>query len=498
MFWKLALGIFIWWFITFLIVRPYLQLRKLRNKGGNTYFFPLIGGLLLVGKSEREYRDSWGGVKKLIKDKPNTRFFASNMGPSIMMTLIDPNLIKLAISNSDKYAIAPNIKIFKILMPSSLFALEGTAWKNRRKLISEAFHYEILQQMIPHVRNTTLDFVKEWKKTSAEINILQEYEKLTGEIVGRIFFGNHFNDQYIEGVPVSQYLAQALVELMAQFYSPIFQVFGWKGVTWGLSSSHRNLLRKIRLIREFSAKIIRKRKAEPSSQPKDLLQILLDFEKNGEGLSEDELIDEFLTFFVAGMDTTAHLLTAATYYLEKNPKYLSALLAEINEKIPNPSAVTLEQVNGLELVHAFLRESLRLFPPVTIVSNRIALKDHYLDDIFIPKGTTMSVLLVANNYNPAIYKDVEEFNPYRWVKGHPDANHKGNSEPFSFTPFFAGPRNCIGQHLAMNEAKLIFSLMILNFKWSIREDYTLRMKTRTFYEAEEPIPIKLMPIDSEK
>lgn len=496
MFWKIVFGILVWWVITFLFVRPYMRLRKLKSKGGITYFFPLIGGLRIVAAGEKETKDSWGAVKKFMKSKPSTRFFAANLGPGIMMTLIDPNLIKLSLQHNDKYAMSPNTKILKVLMPNSLLTIEGDAWKARRKTISEAFHYEFLQQMIPQARDTTFEFFKEWKKSSKELNMLQEFQKLTGEIVGRAFFGNNFHDQSIEGVPVSQYLTQALAEVMALFYSPFFHFFGWKALTWGLFASHREVLRKVRLIREFSARIIRKRKEDTSSKAKDLLQILLDCEKKGEGLSEDELIDEFLTFFVAGMDTTAHLLTAATYYLEKNPKYRDALVDEIKNKIPNPSAVTLEQLNGLEFVNAFLREALRLLPPVSIAGNRIAMSDHYLDDIFIPKGTMVGVLLVANNYNPGIYKNYEEFNPYRWVKGHPDANHQGNSEPFSFTPFFAGPRNCIGQHLAMNESKLIFSLMLLNFNWSIREDYELNMKLRILYEADEPIPVKLTPINS--
>ncbi len=496
MIWKIALGVFIWWFITFLIVKPYFRLRSLRKKGGITYYFPLIGGLKLVTKGEKETRDSWGAVKQMMRNNSGTRFFASNLGPGIMIAFIEPNLIKLMNQNNDKYAMSPNTKILKILMPNSLLTIEGTRWKDRRKLISEAFHYDFLQQMIPHVRDTTLEFIEQWKKTQVEVDMLKEYQRLTGEIVGRIFFGNNFNGQQVEGKTASEFLIELLIDIMALFYTPFFHFFGWKAITWGLFSSHRNIIRRVRLIREFSAKIIRKRKEDSSTKAKDLLQILLDYQKQGESLSEEEIIDEFLTFFTAGMDTTAHLLTAATYYLEKNPKFRSALLDDIKNHIPNPNSATLEQLNSLELVQAFLRETLRLLPPVSIASNKIATSDHYLDDIFVPKGTMVSALLVANNYNPVIYKDLEEFNPYRWVKGHPDANHQGNTEPFSFIPFSAGQRNCIGQHLAMNESKLILSLMILNFNLSIREDYKLNMKLRILYEAEEPIPVKLIPINN--
>ena len=93
------------------------------------------------------------------------------------------------------------------------------------------------------------------------------------------------------------------------------------------------------------------------------------------------------------------------------------------------------------------------------------------------------------NFNEKYYKDPHKFNPSRWLENSENSAEK--NDPFVFTPFSAGPRNCIGQHLAMNEIKIILGLFITRFDFSINKDYRLRMTMKLLHGPIDPLMFKL-------
>ncbi|KAE8662386.1 hypothetical protein F3Y22_tig00113338pilonHSYRG00082 [Hibiscus syriacus] len=111
-----------------------------------------------------------------------------------------------------------------------------------------------------------------------------------------------------------------------------------------------------------------------------------------------------------------------------------------------------------------INESLRLYPPATVLP-RMAFENIKIRRSFIPKGLSIWIPVLAIHHSEELWgKDVNEFNPDRF-----------NSRPFAsgrhFIPFAAGPRNCIGQSFAMMEAKIILSMFISRFRFTISESY---------------------------
>mmetsp|Transcript_113333 Transcript_113333/g.158958 ORF Transcript_113333/g.158958 Transcript_113333/m.158958 type:complete len:189 (+) Transcript_113333:98-664(+) len=160
--------------------------------------------------------------------------------------------------------------------------------------------------------------------------------------------------------------------------------------------SQKKLYDRVYAFKDYCAKIVKDRKAERNSsktQEKDLLGILLstqDFSNPADRYSDDDIINEFVTFFVAGMDTTGHLITMVLYCLHKNPEYLAPLLKDIDEiYLPKDSMddmPTSDSIAKMDFTHCLLKEGLRWYTPAPGPLGRICMKTHELDGIKIEKG----------------------------------------------------------------------------------------------------------------
>ena len=126
-----------------------------------------------------------------------------------------------------------------------------------------------------------------------------------------------------------------------------------------------------------------------------------------------------------------------------------------------------------------INESLRLYPPVAVVS-REAFKDMKFGDINVPKGVNLLTLVLPLHTDPDIWgADADRFNPERFGNGIAGACKL----PHFYMPFGAGPRVCLGQNLAMVELKILISLILSNF-FSLSPNYSRAPALRFVIEPE--------------
>ena len=141
--------------------------------------------------------------------------------------------------------------------------------------------------------------------------------------------------------------------------------------------------------------------------------------------------------------------------------------------------VDMDNINKMEELNCFLKETLRFYTAIPFSMDRLALQDHKIGDVDIPKGMRVKPDYFAVAFDEKHWVEPEKFNPERW---------KGKIDPYTFVPFFAGPRNCIGQHLAMMEAKVVVSEFLERFEYGLKDDgYQLKMIYRFLYEPEDEI-----------
>ncbi|GKT50059.1 trichothecene efflux pump TRI12 [Colletotrichum spaethianum] len=211
-----------------------------------------------------------------------------------------------------------------------------------------------------------------------------------------------------------------------------------------------------------------KRRMELGQDRPDLIEGLLK-KKDDWDMSFDKLKANSSILIIGGSETTATLLSGATYYLLMNQDALKKLTDEIRSTFKEESEIDFQSVSNLPYLLACLDEALRLYPPVPIGLPRVVpqggatIADHY-----VPEGTTVSIYQWAMYHSEKNFRDPFGFHPERWLQD--PAYASDNKE--AFQPFHIGPRNCIGRNLAYVEMRLILARVLWNFDLKIADDST--------------------------
>jgi len=245
-------------------------------------------------------------------------------------------------------------------------------------------------------------------------------------------------------------------------------------------------------IRELFRKNILKPHRARLEETHCLLKAIRDIHK--ETSDEDPLQDEdylsdaiFLAF--AGHATTAMTFQFAVKLLAQHPEVSEKLHRELFEQL-NEKVFTIENINEVEYLDCVINETLRLCPPVPIMSrgvdNALTLLDlpdsanrtEYetackqsldISRIHVAKNTTVIVSPYLMHRSPDLYPDPKQFNPDRF---------RSNSFPgHNYMPFGYGPRNCLGQKFALQELKLLLATLYYHYRIEIPDnDMTIDLK----------------------
>jgi len=492
--------------VIYVLVYKPLKLLHFYKKQGipMTYRFGIgyFATNLLDVRRKGDFYYSW---KDFGRKKPTAVAFGGNLAHLAHVTLVHPTVIKAFFINDNKYYVKNQMwaSIWKKLFDHGLLLNEGAEWKRHRRLISGAFHHEFLKEMTPDVVQICDRMLEDLKTRSlASVNIMHEFQAITGELIGRLFFGEEFSKYKLRGIPVTHFLADLIARMSKENFALNVMLFGSKFLDLGLTKDHRGILSDTKLFRDFSTEVIERKFAEVSLDPKaamsarkNIIDVLLAqrAENPTDQLSNDEILEEFCTFFSAGMDTTGHTITLATYYLHQNPQFRERMMKEVKEYFSDISTITLDTLNKCELTTAFMKEVLRFQHPAGAIFDRIATEDHKLGPLHIKKGTSVNVGYIANNFNPEFHDNADTFDPDRWLTNS-KTRESVAKDPYVYLAFSAGPRNCIGQHFAMIQARVIFCLFLKKYDFYLRPDYKLKMTLRFLYEPLEDIKYKLTPL----
>lgn len=173
-----------------------------------------------------------------------------------------------------------------------------------------------------------------------------------------------------------------------------------------------------------------------------------------------------MNYLIAARDTTASLLTFVTYTLALHPDIMARVREEVLSKCGVQGVPTFHDIKQMKLLRACIYEALRLFPPVP-VNERATVDDCVFTPsagappLFIPNGVPVvySTLLIHRRKD-LWGENAEVFDPFRWIDGPERSTGSGSAK---FLPFNSGPRICLGQQFALNEASFLMIRLLQVF-----------------------------------
>lgn len=366
-------------------------------------------------------------------------------------------------------------------LKEGLLTSKGKKWRLRRKLLTPAFHFRILDEFIPVFNEQSRIFaqkIEELMKGKEWIDIAPLTSYCTLDIICETAMGKRINAQENSSSPYVlslHLLCRAAAErLLCPWLWPDFIYYRTK-----MGKCFRKCLD---VMDKFTRQVVQERKQEKlkrlanrdaddcNSSDDDgigfkvrrrlaLLDLLLDLHLKDDSFTLEDIAEEVDNFMFAGHDTTSSGLSWALYMIGLHQDIQRKAQEELDEVFGDDleRPVTLDDIKKLKYLDCVLKETRRLFPPTPFIARDLP-EDTDINGYTIPKGYSCGILIYMLHRDPDVFPHPEVFDPERFRLQNTVKRH-----PFAYVPFSAGPRNCIGQRFATFEAITVLATLLRHF-----------------------------------
>eukprot|EP00357_Protocruzia_adherens_P017551 CAMPEP_0115019964 /NCGR_PEP_ID=MMETSP0216-20121206/29800_1 /TAXON_ID=223996 /ORGANISM="Protocruzia adherens, Strain Boccale" /LENGTH=431 /DNA_ID=CAMNT_0002391621 /DNA_START=365 /DNA_END=1660 /DNA_ORIENTATION=+ len=410
----------------------------------------------------------------------------------------------------------PIVPLMKTFLGSGLVFADGHLWKSERKILSKAFsHHKLLKMssLIEESCNVRLRQLKKLMKTTDDntkytLDWTEEMMQLSLEVIGRCAFGQKYSSVMVDGKETSiTDLTHSLEFDIVNYASSLSYFLCPKKVDWKIDQQTKDLWKKATDLKQIGRKVLQERIDEVKANPMlieekpDLLNLMLDAHLDDQDPSEigkivdnDLLVDECATFVLAGSETTATLLTWVFYILSEHPEVTEKLRAELTKELGDRYKEDPDHIiedfgaldNNLPYLDRVIRETLRLFPSIPVITPIVAQKDVTLScGLNIKKGTMIVISPYLVQRNEHYWTNPQEFNP--------DRSEFEKEDDLRYLPFSAGPRGCLGRYFALMEAKIAIIKYVLSMDIACDPSSIDRLEARISLTVRGGMPTRITP-----
>ena len=358
------------------------------------------------------------------------RFFDAGRGACFFVN--DSALIRqILVRRHTRYAKGRDFERVKMLLGNGIIVSDGATWRRHRRMLQPSFSKTRINRLVQTIHRHVLQLRETWQ---AQLGQRIDMTAACNQYALDVILTALFSDDVDALVDDS---GRNLFRFLSQDYARDL-----RAVT------------RLRSARERVQALLAQRRERPPPEP-DLLQGLLDArDRDGEPLSDREVIDEVMTLVVAGYETSAGTLNWAWLELSRHPGIAERLVAEWRAAFARHAGDVSAAVHELPLHRQVLAETLRLYPPVWLYSRRIASDDEFAG-VDLPAGAEVYVSPYLLHRRHPHWRTAEAFQPERFASDPPDG---------AYIPFSLGPRRCIGEHFAYLEMQLHLAVLLDAFQ----------------------------------
>jgi cytochrome P450 len=386
-------------------------------------------------------------------------FIAENiLGRRLFIVNCPAGVQHVFVTNARNYRKSPsNSATLTPLLGSGLFVSEGELWTRQRRVMTPAVAHSRLADYARIVIAAGTEMTGGWRSRGAapfEVDVNEPFTLLTAEVISQIMFGYRLG---AAGVT----LYEAFKEYQASAGRVhVAELIGLPD--WFPRPGRQRGRRAVEKFDSVLLEIIETGRRRGVEAPDDMLNMLLSFrDDQGQPMAPSLVRDEVASIFLAGHETTAITLSWAFYLLDRHP----AVEARVHEEVDRVFGSREPLYGDLEKLaycRAVVDETLRLFPPVHVFS-RQALGDDEVCGVRVPKGSFVTVASWVLHRHKLWWQDPQEFRPERFLPENAD-----KVDRFAYIPFGTGPRVCLGKHLGLLEATMLFAMTAKSFRLRLK------------------------------
>lgn len=438
----------------------------------------------------KAYDDQYGSTYKMC------------FGPKSFIVTADPmvakHILKDNLAKYDKGALA---LVLEDIMGKGLIPADPETWKKRRRAIAPGFHKLYLNRMVAEFGQANLNLIPQLAKAARAGNKLdmeERYGSLALDVIGKAVFNYDFGS-VTEESPVVKAAIRTLGEVEHRALTPLpyWKIPGASEVIPRL----REFESDMSLLNGVLYKLINKTletketvdlealQARDYDNVKDpsMLRFLIDL--RGEEVDNKQMRDDLITLLIAGHETTAAVLTWATYALIHHPEQLKKVQAEIDEKVGD-RVPTIEDIKGMRQVQNLIAETLRMWPAPPLLIRRALEADTWPEGgtgidggVELQRGSDLFFSLYNMGRSPQLWENPDVFDIDRWErpsinpevqgwKGYRPEARTGlypseAAADYAFLPFGAGARKCVGDQFALLEGAVTIIMLLRRFEFEL-------------------------------
>ncbi|KAL3266632.1 hypothetical protein HHI36_010795 [Cryptolaemus montrouzieri] len=492
---------------------------KLGQKIPGPPFVPLFGNALQIFSGE--YRSA-SGIMSIVLDnygkyRKQGNIFRAFLGPKLYIGLADPRDIELILGGNTHLEKSKEYSLFEPWLGDGLLINSGDKWKTHRKMIAPTFHHSILKTFVPVFNKNSEAVIKKFEqKLGQTIDVHDYMSGVTVDILLQTAMGIHRDEN--DKTNVGFEYAKAVMDMCNILHQRHFKFWLRPDFIFNLTSFAKLQKKLLNIIHSLTLKILEIKKGEYLTRKKEgkislyqeavrdteftehgnnkkffsedvavnfgskLRDDLDDNDENdvgekkrlafldfmieashmeGNNLSDEDIKNEVDTIMFEGHDTTAAGSSFVLCMLGVHQDIQSKVVKELNSIFKGSNRpVTYNDTLEMKYLERVILETLRLYPPVPLIARKVEKEIKLVSaDYILPKGVTVIIGQFITHRLEEYYPNPLKFDPDNFLPERCQQRHY-----YSFIPFSAGPRSCVGRKYAMLKLKILLANIIRKFK----------------------------------